>query len=100
MTSGIEPHRGRKESITKNFKSMDKPNYTYKVFLIVFVDAETRIIKEVYRATSNRKAKMYMAIYDKFIYEHGEIDVLGKRYDRSDCILMIKRTGDPDDLPF
>jgi len=79
---------------------MEKINYTYKVFLIVFDDAETRIIKEVYRTTSNQKAKMYMAIYDKFIYEHGEIDVLGKRYDRADCILTIKRTDNPDDLPF
>lgn len=79
---------------------MKKPNYTYKVFLIVFYDAETKIVKEVYRTTSNRKAKMYRAIYDKFIQEHGAIDVLGKLHDRSDCILTIKRTGDPDDLPF
>lgn len=79
---------------------MEKPNYTYKVFLIVFVDVETRIVKEVYRTTSNRKAKMYTAVYHKFICEHGQIDVLGKRYDISDCIMTIKRTGDPDDLPF
>lgn len=79
---------------------MDKPNYTYKVFLIVFIDAETRIVKEVYRTTSNRKAKMYMDIYSKFIFEHGAIDVSGKLHDRSDCILTIKRIGDLDDLPF
>lgn len=79
---------------------MEKPNYTYKVFLIVYADAETKIVKEVYRTTSNQKAKMYMAIYGKFIWEHGEITVLGTRYDRADCILKIKRTGDPDDLPF
>lgn len=79
---------------------MDKIDYTYKVLLIVFVDAETRIIKEVYRTTSNQKAKMYMAIYENFIYEHGEIDVLGKRYDRADCILTIQRIGALDDLPF
>lgn len=80
---------------------MDKPNYTYKVFLIVFDDAETRIIKELYRTTSNQKSKMYMAIYEEFINEHGEIDVLGKRYDRSDCILTINRSGGViDDLPF
>lgn len=79
---------------------MEKIKYIYKVFLIVFPDAETRIVREVYRTTSKQKAKMYMAIYDKFIYEHGAIDVLGKLHDRSDCILTIKRTGDPDDLPF
>ena len=79
---------------------MENHNYTYKVFLIVFADAETRIVKEVYRTISNKKAKTYMSIYSNFIYEHGEIDVLGKRYDRDDCILTIKRTRDPDDLPF
>lgn len=79
---------------------MNEPNYTYKVILIVFVDAETRIGKEVYMTTSNQKAKMYKAIYDKFISERGEIDVLGKRYNRADCILTIKRTEDLDDLPF
>lgn len=79
---------------------MENHNYTYKVFLIVFADAETRIVKEVYRTTSNQKAKTYMAIYSKFIYEQGEIEVLGKRYEQADCILTIKRTVDPDDLPF
>lgn len=80
---------------------MNEPNYTYKVFLIVFCDAETRIIKEVYRTTSNQKAKTYMDIYEEFINEHGEIDVLGKRYDREDCILTINRTENiMDDLPF
>lgn len=79
---------------------MENHNYTYKVFLIVFADAETRIVKEVYRTTSNQKAKTYMAIYSMFIYEQGEIEVLGKRYEKADCILTIKRTEDPDDLPF
>ena len=79
---------------------MENHNYTYKVFLIVFADAETRIVKEVYRTISNRKAKTYRDIYSKLINEQGEIDVLGKRYDRADSILTIKRTSDPDDLPF
>lgn len=78
-----------------------KPNYTYIVFLLVFCDAETRIVKEVYRTTSNQKAKMYRAIYENFITEQGEVNVLGKRYGRYDCILTIKRTGGTDDdLPF
>lgn len=79
---------------------MENHNFTYKVLLIIYCDAETRIVKEVYRTTSNKKAKMYMAMYGKFIHEQGEIDVLGKRYDRADCILTIKRNSDPDDFPF
>lgn len=80
---------------------MKNHNYTYKVFLIVFADAETRIVKEVYRTTSNKKAKMYMAMYGKFIYEQGEIEVLGKLYDKSDWFLRIDRTvNTEDDLPF
>lgn len=77
-----------------------KPNYTYKVFLIVCVDAKTRIIKEVYRTTSNQKAKTYRDIYGKFIHERGEIDILGRQYGISDGYLTIKRSGDIDDLPF
>lgn len=78
-----------------------KPNYTYKVLLLIFCDAETRIIKEIYRTNSNKKAKMYMAMYGNFIFEQGEIEVLGRRYKKSDWILTINRTGGTDDdLPF
>lgn len=78
-----------------------KPNYTYKVLLIIYCDAETRIVKEVYRTTSNKKAKMYMAMYGKFIFEQGEIEVLGKLYSKSDWFLRIGRIRNTeDDLPF
>lgn len=58
-------------------------NYTYKVFLIVFAEAETRIIKEIYR-----------------LNEQLTVEVLGQRYDRHDCIITIHRSENPDDLPF
>lgn len=59
------------------------------------------IVKEVYRTTSNKKAKMYMAIYGKFIFEQGEIEVLGKLYSKSDWFLKIDKTRNiEDDLPF
>lgn len=75
-------------------------NYTYKVFLIVFAEAETRIIKEIYRTTSNQKAKMYAKIYEDFLNEQLTVEVLGQRYDRQDCIITIHRSENPDDLPF
>lgn len=78
-----------------------KPNYTYKVLLIINCNANTMIVKEVYRTTSNSKAKMYMAMYGKFIYEQGEIEVLGKLYSKSDWFLRIDRSRiTEDDLPF
>lgn len=75
-------------------------NYTYKVFLIVFAEAETRIIKEIYRTTSNQKAKMYAKIYEDFLNEQLTVEVLGQRYDRHDCIITIHRSENLDDLPF
>lgn len=75
-------------------------NYTYKVFLIVFAEAETRIIKEIYRTTANQKAKMYAKIYEDFLNENLTVEVLGQRYDRQDCITTIHRSENPDDLPF
>lgn len=78
-----------------------KPNYMYKVLLIINCDANTMIVKKVYRTTSNRKAKMYMAMYGKFIYEQGEIEVLGRLYSKSDWFLRISRVSiTEDDLPF
>ena len=79
---------------------MEKPNYIYKVFLIVFPDAETRIVREIYRTTSNQKAKMSLHVYQDFINEQQQVEVLGKRYDREDCLLTIHRYEDIDDLPF
>lgn len=79
---------------------MEKINYTYKVFLIVFAEADTRIIKEIYRATSNNKAKMYAKIYDEFLEDQITVEVLGQRYNRQDCIITIHRSENPDDLPF
>ena len=79
---------------------MDKINYIYKVFLTVFPDAETRIVREIYRTTSNQKAKMYQKVYQDFLDEHLQVEVLGIRYDREDCLLTIHRYEDIDDLPF
>lgn len=79
---------------------MDKINYIYKVFIIVFPDAETRIVREIYRTTSNQKAKMYQQVYQDFINEQSQVEVLGTRYDREDCLLTIHRYEDIDDLPF
>lgn len=79
---------------------MEKINYIYKVFIIVFPDAETRIVREIYRTTSNKKAKMYQQVYQDFINEQLQVDVLGKKYDREDCLLTIHRYEDIDDLPF
>ena len=75
-------------------------NYTYKVLLIVFAEADTRIIKEIYRTTANQKAKMYAKIYEDFLNEQLTVEVLGQRYDRQDCIITIHRSENPDDLPF
>ena len=75
-------------------------NYIYKVFLIVFAEAETRIIKEIYRTTANQKAKMYAKIYEEFLNENLTVEVLGQRYDYQDCIITIHRSENPDDLPF
>lgn len=79
---------------------MGKINYIYKVFIIVFPDAETRIVREIYRTTSNQKAKMYQQVYQDFINEQSQVDVLGTKYDREDCLLTIHRYEDIDDLPF
>lgn len=79
---------------------MEKPNYIYKVFIIVFPDAETRIVREIYRTTSNQKAKMYQQVYQDFINEQSQVEVLGTKYDREDCLLTIHRYEDIDDLPF
>ena len=79
---------------------MEKINYTYKVFIIVFPDAETRIVREIYRTTSNQKAKMYQHVYQDFINEQSQVEVLGTEYDREDCLLTIHRYEDIDDLPF
>jgi len=79
---------------------MDKINYIYKVFLIVFPDAETRIVREIYRTTSNQKAKMYQEVYQEFLNEQLQVEVLGAKYDREDCLLTIHRYEDIDDLPF
>lgn len=77
-----------------------KPNYIYKVFLIVFPDAETRIVREIYRSTSNKQAKMYKTMYKDFLNDREEAKVLGTWYDVKDCLLTIHRYEDPDDLPF
>ncbi len=73
---------------------------SYKVFLTVFADTETRIVKEIYRTTSNQEAKTYMKIYEEFLDEQGRIEVLGTWYDREDCIVSIKRIEEPEELPF
>ena len=79
---------------------MENPNYIYKVFLIVFPEAETRIVREIYRSTSNQKANMYMNVYRDFLDENSAVNVLGTFYDSKDCVLTIKRYEDMDDLPF
>lgn len=79
---------------------MDKINYIYKVFLIVFTDAETRIVREIYRTSSNQKAKIYKKVYQDFLDEHLQVEVLGTKYDCEDCLLTIHRYEDIDDLPF
>lgn len=79
---------------------MKNNNYIYKVFLTVFPDAETRIVKEVYRSTSSQKAKMYMEVYRAFLNNNSEANVLGTFYDSKDCLLTIHRYENIDDLPF
>ena len=79
---------------------MGKINYIYKVFIIVFPDAETRIVREIYRTISEQKAKMFHEVYCHFIHEQSQVEILGKRYESKDCSLKIHRYEDIDDLPF
>lgn len=79
---------------------MENHNFTYTVLMIVFADADTRIVKAMHRTTSKRKARTYRNIIDFIINERGEIEMLGKRYDPKDCLITIKRSEDIDDLPF